>query len=186
LLGLPQKKHVILFGAVTVMDGRKGAQYLKEALELVSRRINGCEVVLAVFGGKFGSKHETFGIATHVLGNIRDERLLAACYNAADVFVIPSLEDNLPNTVLESMACGTPVIGFETGGIPEMVSHLQTGLLVKRKDAHALAEQLQWIVEHPHERARMGLNARNRICKEYSSARQASRYLSLYKSLEAA
>ena len=114
-----------------------------------------CEVVLAIFGGKFDPKHETFGISTHVLGNIRDERLLAACYNAADVFVIPSLEDNLPNTVLESMACETPVVAFETGGIPEMVSHLQTGLLVKRKDANALAEQLQWIIEHPRERARM-------------------------------
>ena len=183
LLGLPQKKTIILFGANNVMDERKGAQYLKEALELVSRRMKVCEVVLAIFGGKFDPKHETFGISTHVLGNIRDERLLAACYNAADVFVIPSLEDNLPNTVLESMACETPVVAFETGGIPEMVSHLQTGLLVKRKDANALAEQLQWIIEHPRERARMGANARNVICKEYTSAIQASRYLSLYRSL---
>jgi glycosyltransferase involved in cell wall biosynthesis len=81
------------------------------------------------------------------------------------------------------MACGTPVIAFETGGIPEMVSHLKTGLLVKRKDANALAEQLQWIIEQPCERARMGANARNVICKEYTSAIQASRYLSLYRSL---
>jgi glycosyltransferase involved in cell wall biosynthesis len=91
LLGLPQKKTIILFGANNVMDKRKGAKYLKEALALVSRRMKVCDVVLAIFGSKFDPKHETFGIPTHVLGNIRDERLLAACYNAADVFVIPSL-----------------------------------------------------------------------------------------------
>jgi glycosyltransferase involved in cell wall biosynthesis len=183
LLGLPQHKTIILFGANNVMDERKGAQYLKEALQLLSKRMNVCQVVVAIFGSKFDPMHQSFGIATHVLGNIKDERLLAACYNAADVFVIPSLEDNLPNTVLESMACGTPVIAFKTGGIPEMVSHLQTGLLTKPKDAHALAEQLQWMVEHPHERARMGVNGRDVVCKEYTSAIQASRYVSLYASL---
>jgi glycosyltransferase involved in cell wall biosynthesis len=184
LLGLPQKKTIVLFGANNVIDERKGIKYLKEALALVSRRMKGCELALAIFGGKFDPNHETFGISTHILGNIRDERLLAACYNAADVFVIPSLEDNLPNTVLESMACGTPVIAFETGGIPEMVSHLKNGLLVKRKNAQALAEQLQWIIEHPCERARMGAKARDLICKEYTSVIQASRYLSLYQSLK--
>ncbi len=60
-----------------------------------------------------------------------------------------------------------------------MVSHLQTGLLTKPKDAHALAEQLQWMVEHPHERARMGVNGRDVVCKEYTSAIQAGRYVSL-------
>jgi glycosyltransferase involved in cell wall biosynthesis len=183
LLGLPQQKTIILFGANNVMDKRKGAQYLKEALQLVAPRMKNSEVILAIFGNKFDSTHQTFGIFTHALGNIRDERLLAACYNAADVFVIPSLEDNLPNTVLEAMACGTPVIGFETGGIPEMVSHRQTGLLVKPKDVQVLGEQLLWMVEHSAERVRMGVNARKVVCEEYTSAIQASRYLSLYASL---
>jgi glycosyltransferase involved in cell wall biosynthesis len=183
LLGLPQKKTIILFGANNVTDERKGVRYVKEALQLLAQRMELCEVVLAIFGAKFDPGHQTFGVSTHVLGNVRDERLVAACYSAADIFVIPSLEDNLPNTVLEAMACGTPVVAFQTGGIPEMVSHLQTGLLAKPKDAYELAEQLQWIVERPHERTRMGMNARNVVCKEYTSAIQASRYLSLYASL---
>lgn len=183
LLDLPREKTIVLFVAANVSSERKGSRYLMEALKILSKSVDASKIGLAVCGSRSGTAFEPLEMETFLLGHIRDERLLSACYSAADVFVIPSLEDNLPNTVLESMACGTPVVGFESGGIPEMIRHRETGLLARERDAHDLAEKLSWILAHPQEREAMGSLASARIAREYTEQRQAERYLAVYKQL---
>ena len=97
--------------------------------------------------------------------------------------MIPSLQDNLPNTVLESMACGTPIVGFEVGGIPDMVQHGKTGLLARPHDAQALENAIIELLKQYQRRSLLSSNCRRVAVHRYSLARQAIRYYQLYKQL---
>lgn len=182
LFNLPQDKTIICFGADCI-SGRKGFSYLTQALTLLKGRINVSKAGLAVFG-RYRNIEQSFkdtGFTVYQLGFIQDELLLACLYSAVDMFVLPSLEENLPNVVMEAFACGTPVVAFETGGISDMVKPHETGLLAKKADAEELAGQIEWMVNHPEEREQMGLNARKLTEEEYTFQIQAKRYLDLYK-----
>ena len=117
------------------------------------------------------------------LGHINDDRLLALTYNAADIYVVPSLQDNSPNTVLEAMACGIPVVGFETGGVPDMVRDGVTGLLAPCHDVVALRAAIEDLILQPSKREEMGVNSRRVALHEHSHLVQAKRYAELYQSL---
>jgi glycosyltransferase involved in cell wall biosynthesis len=123
------------------------------------------------------------GIPHIHLGHINEDRLLALSYNVADLFVIPSLQDNSPNTVLESMACGIPIVGFETGGVPDMVREGVTGLLAPCNDVAALRAAIEDLIRKPSKREEMGLNCRREALREHSLVVQARRYAELYQSL---
>jgi len=123
------------------------------------------------------------GVPNVHLGQISDDRLLAQIDSAADLFVIPSLQENSPNTVLESMACGVPVVGFETGGVPDMVHHGVTGSLVRRNDVAALRAAIEDFLRDPSKREEMGINSRRVALQEYSLAVQARRYSEMHQSL---
>ena len=129
-LKIPDSVKVILFGANSVVNERKGFRYLLEALNKIPLK-SAHDIVILTFGGlpkdiKIPSKYSVVN-----LGLIADEKQLAMAYSVADVFVLPSLEDNLPNTVIEAMACGVPVVGFDIGGMPDMVDHKKGRLLSK-------------------------------------------------------
>jgi len=117
------------------------------------------------------------------LGSIEDVRRIGLIYSAADVFVIPSLEDNLPNTILEAMACGTPVLGFNVGGIAEAVCAGETGLLAAPGDTAGLAHHLRFLLENSDANRRMSAAARKRALEEYTVELQAERYSALYASV---
>jgi len=136
LLGIPLDKKVILFVADSISNHRKGFAYLKKAFEKLDRE----DVVLCAIGNKSGELASLNNIQE--LGPVNDEKLMSVVYSAADVFVIPSLMDNLPNTVLESLLCGTPVIGFPVGGITDMVQDGVNGLLANEISVDALWETL--------------------------------------------
>ena len=136
LLNIPKSKKVILFVADSISNHRKGFQYLKKAFE----KMDSEGLVLCAIGNKNGALTSLNNIQE--LGHIYDERLMSIAYSAADVFVIPSLMDNLPNTVLESLMCGTPVVGFPVGGITDMVQPGINGLLAKEISTDALYETL--------------------------------------------
>ncbi|MBQ3634643.1 MAG: glycosyltransferase [Bacteroidales bacterium] len=141
-LGLPTDKKLLLFGAASVSDTRKGYRFLLEALRIISDSFPmiAKQIELVVFGRVKGQLNEdNHNFKTHHLDFISSTETLVKLYNAADVFVLPSLQDNLPNTVVESMSCGTPVVGFRTGGAPEMVVHEKTGYLAEVKNALSLA-----------------------------------------------
>lgn len=176
-LGLCEEAHIVGFASESLVDERKGAALLGTALDqLLSSEF----VTVSVGSGNFS----VAGSRQHIsLGSLHSDRLLALFYAALDIFVIPSLQDNLPNTVLEAMACGTPVVGFEVGGIPDMVRPGQTGWLVAAQDTAALASTIKNALNQPAELAEFGRNARRVVEQEYSIERQAAQYLSLYETL---
>jgi glycosyltransferase involved in cell wall biosynthesis len=173
LFGVPPNARVALFGADVVNNRRKGFQLLMKALD----GLPGDIFLLSV--GQNAPQIETAVPHLH-LGHIADDRLLSLAYNAADVYVIPSLQDNQPNTVLEAMACGTPVIGFDAGGIPDMVRPGKTGLLVPVGDIDALRKAIIELLQYTETRREMASNCRRIVMEEYTRELQVSRYAELY------
>ena len=108
---------------------------------------------------------------------------MALVYAAADVFVAPSLEDNLPNTVLESLSCGTPVVAFNIGGMPDMVRHEENGYLSPGFDTADLANGLLWVLKDEQRWRRLSDEARSTVVRSFTLQRSASRYLDLYKEI---
>ena len=178
-LGLPLDKKLILFGAAKVDDVRKGFRFLDEALTIIgdSFPVIASNMDLVVFGQvKHGGVSVTKVFNTHVFNFISDTETLVKLYNAVDVFVLPSLQDNLPNTVVESMACGTPVVGFRIGGVPEMVVHGKTGFLAEVKNSLSLANGICSTLfldpVHGREVVRehaVGLYSQDTVAKKYIS-----------------
>jgi glycosyltransferase involved in cell wall biosynthesis len=178
-LGLPQDRAVVLFVAQELGSRRKGSGLLLECLEGLRDLRTGVMLVSmgrAQFASPPGFDHRHFP-------HTDDDRLLARLYAAADVLVIPSLQDNLPNTMLEAMACGTPVVGFAVGGIPDMVKDGETGLLAPPRDVVGLRAALRRIVGDPERARAMGRRARERVMAECSPALQAGRYRDLFESV---
>jgi len=176
-LGLEETDRVVGFASESLEDERKGAALLGAALDQLPA---GDFVSLSVGSGIF----PVSGSRKHMsLGSLQSDRLLALFYAALDVFVIPSLQDNLPNTVLEAMACGTPVVGFDIGGIPDMVRPGQTGWLAPAKDVSALAACIKEALESPRNTQQLGLECRRVVEAEYTATCQSQRYLELYESL---
>jgi glycosyltransferase involved in cell wall biosynthesis len=177
-LGVPQTARVLLFLADSVQVKRKGFLELLAALEVL-RDVP--ELLLLSVGRS--CPQPPHGLRHLHMGSIEDDAQLCMTYNAADVFVIPSLQDNLPNTVLEAMACGTPVTGFDAGGIPDMVRPGVTGTLVPAGDTEALARAIQELLVDGTLCRHMGQAARRIALEEYTLERQARKYSDLYHEL---
>ncbi|MFM6954543.1 MAG: glycosyltransferase family 4 protein [Sphingobacteriaceae bacterium] len=179
-LGLPANAFLILSGFMpSSNDKHKGADLLVEALRIFGQSH---DAELVVFGSRTAGDLPDFNLKTTFLGTINEEDKLALCYAAADVFVTPSIEDNLPNTVLESLACGTPVVAFTTGGIPDMVSHQQNGYLAKDASPEELAKGLIWIKEQAGKQA-LSKVARQTVLDTFSETVVAQKYIHLYQSI---
>lgn len=185
-LGLPLDKLLVLFGAVcSTSERRKGFHLLEPALKKVVQGELGKRVELVVFGTRRtgAGKDGELSLPVQYVGNLSSEAKLASFYAAADVFVAPSLEDNLPNTISESLSCGTPVAAFNVGGIPDMVEHKKNGYLVKACDAKELGRGIEWILSDPLRLKKLGDAARAKAVKEYALDVQARRYLDLFKEI---
>lgn len=183
LLGIKEDKFVILFGAVNATgDKRKGYKYLKEAIDLLIKSdiIDNLEIV--IFGANHCKNVEASKVMYRYINKIDDEHELAQIYSMSDVFVIPSLEDNLPNTILESLSCGTPVVGFDVGGIPDLVEHKINGYLAKYKSADDLMQGIYWIYKN-NKNNWLGKNGRDKVVKNYNNTVIAKQYINLYESL---
>jgi glycosyltransferase involved in cell wall biosynthesis len=176
-LGIPESAKVLLFVAQSTTNRRKGFGLLKKTLQGLQKRRSDL-FLLSV--GAFDAEMDRSANQLH-LGRIQSDRLLSSIYSAADVFVIPSLQDNLPNTVLEAMACGTPVVGFDTGGIPDMVRPGETGWLAEVGDVRALREATEQALSDDGARARIGHQCRSVVEEEYTLEIQAERYRRLYE-----
>ncbi len=180
LLSIERDAFVICFGAALMGTRRKGVSELFQALAML-----GDIKILAIFFGD-GYREIPSNSANLIfrsMGRIDSPELLSLIYSAADVFVIPSLQEAFGQTALEALACGTPVVGFRVGGIPDMVRSGVTGVLADPANVTDLAEKIRWMAEHPEERIRMGGNAREMVEKEFSLEVQAGKYAELYKAL---
>jgi glycosyltransferase involved in cell wall biosynthesis len=177
LLGIPENMRVVLFAANDVTNRRKGLRLLSDAL-IGQTTIS--DLLLVSVGH---AKPALDSRIPHLhLGHI-EYKWLSLAYTAADVFVIPSLQENFGNVVLESMACGTPVVGFDVGGIPDVVRPGITGSLVTPYDVLALRAAILGLVQNEKKRREMSRNCRQIAVDEYSLDLQARRYSELYKSL---
>jgi glycosyltransferase involved in cell wall biosynthesis len=178
VLGIPRDCKVVLFAADFVWERRKGFTMLVEALGALSA---GEAIHLVSLGRRAPLPDARLPYLS--LGFIDNDRILPWVYSAADVYVIPTLEDNLPNTVMESMSCGTPVVGFETGGVPDMVRNGVSGLLAPKGDTVALGQAILRVLDNAALRAEMAGNCRRIAVEEYDSRLQARRYVALYESI---
>lgn len=178
-LGLPSDKKIVLFAATKLGEKRKGARYFFESLPYVRTGR-----WMAVTVGKTVNLPTALegGADIKQLGYLSGRESMADAYNAADLFCITSLADNLPTTVLESMSCGTPVVGFAVGGIPEQVTE-DCGRLVPPGDARALGMAITALLNDDQLRRTMGTRCRERAMREYSLERFLERYLQLYQEL---
>jgi len=181
--GIAPDARVLLFVAMKVNETRKGFKYLMEALQTLRVGAPELPLEIVVLGQADPEVLAALPYPVKALGLIRGEAQLARVYACSDVFVIPSLEDNLPNTVMESLACGTPVAGFATGGIPEMVGHEQEGFIAPQGDASRLADGIRWILEDKQKLVLLRQNARAKVEQRYTRAVVAGRYRALYEEL---
>jgi len=172
----------ILFGAANVNDPRKGFPFLAEALRLLKLARPDEAIELVVFGKVRAETLRGLPFPTRSLGYLRSADQIADTYAFCDVFVLPSLDDNLPNTIMESMSCGTPVVAFRTGGIPEMVEHLETGFLAEPGSAQSLAEGLSQVLFEISPN-KMRARARIKVQEEFSFDTIGRRYGDLYQRL---
>jgi glycosyltransferase involved in cell wall biosynthesis len=122
------------------------------------------------------------GFQLRELGYVTAEQMMT-CYSAADVFVLPTLADNLPVSLLEAHACGTPAVAFDVGGVPDIVQHMTTGYLARHKDAEDLARGLDGVLQHSELRGEFRARARQRIEKEFNAELQVERYADLYRAV---
>jgi glycosyltransferase involved in cell wall biosynthesis len=185
LLKISPDKFVLMSGFMpSKNDKHKGTSYLIEALNDLSTRpgIDKDKIELVIFGNKDTEDMPVFPFKTTFLGSINNDEHLAKCYSAADVFVAPSLEDNLPNTVMESLSCATPVVAFKTGGIPDMVKHLENGYLAEYKSSEDLATGIEWLY-HDENAPEIQKEARKTILTTFSEVVIAEKHLLLYQSL---
>jgi glycosyltransferase involved in cell wall biosynthesis len=184
-LGLPENKFIFLTGFMpSRKDMHKGTSYLLESLELLKERlgVQAAQVELVVFGNRNAKDVPDFSFKTSFLGTINDDAKLAMCYAAADAFLIPSLEDNLPYTVMESLSCGTPVIAFTTGGIPDMVQHEHNGYLAEYRSAKSFTDGMEWAINHADKPA-LQQHSRQAVMDKFSEPVIAQKHIQLYERL---
>lgn len=176
-LGIPANARVVMFSAHSVTNRRKGFAPLVEALAGLGSR---SDLVLVSLGE--GNLELNIPLKHIHLGHVSDDQRIAQVYSAADLFVIPSLQENLPNTALEAMACGTPVVGFDAGGIPDLVRP-NTGLLAPVGDVTALRDAIRTLLDDEPRRAMLAAECRRVAVEEYAPELQVQRYVALYASL---
>jgi glycosyltransferase involved in cell wall biosynthesis len=176
-LHLPTNKKLLLFGAFSVTDKRKGMDYLIKASQMLSDL---SEKVELVFCGGVKEDLPAFGLKTRSLGYLTDKDTIVKMYQAVDCYVIPSLEENLPNMIMEAMACGTPCIGFNTGGIPEMIRHNQTGYIAEYRSAEDLALGIRTVLAKSEDTT-FRKRIRDFILEHYAEEAVAGQYIQLYQ-----
>ena len=179
VLGLPQDESVILFSSVETRAYRKGGTFVAEAVTALKGKTR-APFRLLVVGNRASEWEKAVDVPVTAIDAVKDDHLLATLYSAADVFVHPALADNLPNGVLESLACGTPVVAFGVGGVGEAVRPMETGYLARYKDAHDLAEGMKRLLDDPALRRRLGMRCREVAEAEYGMELQTQRFEALY------
>lgn len=190
LLNLPQDKQLILFGALAATaDSRKGFHLLLPALQkLKEHQSNLCSqdqdnIELVVFGAERSASAEDLGFNTHYLGSFSDDIALALAYSAADVMVVPSLQESFGQTASEALACGTPVVAFDATGLKDIVEHQLNGYLAQPYEVEDLAKGIAWVLADRERHQQLCLQARAKAEREFALEIQARRYLTFYNEI---
>ena len=178
---LPQDKKLLLFGSVKITDKRKGIDYLVSACKQIASSYPDFskELGVVVFGNQAEQYASLFPFPIYPMNYVSNEKELVDIYNAVDLYVTPSLQDNLPNTIVEAMACGIPCIGFNVGGIPQMIDHLHNGYVARYKSSEDFANGIHWILTDP-EYDELSAQACRKVLGNYSESIIAKKYTDLY------
>ncbi|MDO8886366.1 glycosyltransferase family 4 protein [Candidatus Oleimmundimicrobium sp.] len=179
VLNLPMDKKIILYGAMSATsDPRKGYNELIKALRMIPQD---SDTELLVFGSSGSDNTLDCNFKIHYLGNIHED-LLPSLYSAADVMVVPSLQENLSNAIMESLACGTPVIAFAIGGNGDLIDHKLNGYLAEPFSSADLAEGISCVLNSAHPEL-LAQNAREKVLRCFDRKVVAKKYIELYKSV---
>ncbi len=181
VLNLPQDTQLILFGALKGgSDQRKGFDLLTAALQkIVASKPQNCSCV--IFGESKPKNSPDINLPLHWMGHLNDEYTLALLYNAADVLVVPSRMDNLPQIGTEAQTCGCPVVAFNTGGLPDVVAHKASGYLASPFDTSELAHGIQWVLNNKERYDKLAATARKRALKLWAPNIVAAQYIDIYQ-----
>lgn len=183
-LNLPLDKKLLLFSSMKITDKRKGIEYLIEACKLLSRDYPECssKIGVVVMGKHSDQYNALFPFPTYKIDYVSNEKELVNIYNAVDLYVTPSLQDNLPNTIVEAMACGIPCVGFNVGGIPQMIDHLHNGYVAQYRSAGDLANGIYWtLTEGDYET--LSDAAYRKAVTTYSESIVAGQYIRIYNQI---
>jgi glycosyltransferase involved in cell wall biosynthesis len=183
-LNFPQDTQLLLCGSAigSSADPRKGFDLIQSCLKLLLKNKQNKNVELLIFGQSRPEMPQDFGLPVHYVGNLQDETSLQCVYNAADVMLIPSRQDNLPNTAVEAHACGVPVVAFDIGGLSDIVKHQQTGYLAKAFDVVDFANGINWTLGH-NKSMQLSKNARKHAELYFSEDKIAQEYTSIYNKI---
>lgn len=184
LLNLPQNKQLLLFGSLkATSDKRKGFHLLQPALGQLSQSGWNENIELVIFGASPPENPPELGFKVHYLNTLKDDLSLALVYSAADVFILPSVQENLANTVMEALACGTPCVAFHIGGMPDMIEHQRNGYLAKPYQIEDLAQGIIWVLDNLERYQKLCDRAREKVEQEFTLDIQAHSYLQLFQDI---
>lgn len=176
---IPTKKNVVLFSAMnSLSDTRKGAKELFEAINMVSVS----NTIFVISGSSRPPSISKFKYPVYFIHPLKDEEALALMYNVANVMVVPSLQENLANSISESLSCGVPVVAFNIGGNPDMIEHKSNGYLAKEMDCEDLSKGINWSLENENN-IQLSINARNKMLNEFDSKVVSRDHIKLYEKL---
>lgn len=179
ILGIPPDAKLVLFGAIGGQsDPRKGWDLLAPALAAVAARMPGLRAI--VLGQSEPRQPPSLGLPIHWAGHLYDDVALALAYSAADVTVVPSRQDNLPQSATEAQGCGCPVVAFRTAGLCDVVEHGATGYLAEPFDSESLAKGIEWVLIDSQRHAQLAARARERSLRLWSADAVVPQYLQIY------
>jgi len=183
LLGLSGDSKIIMFGAMNATsDGNKGYNKLMSALDILRFKYSdssGVEIV--IFGASRPLIEPNYGFKTHYLNMLRDDLSLSIAYGAADVMVVPSIQEAFGQTASESLACGTPVVAFGATGLLDSVRHMENGFLASPYDAQSLADGISWVLDDEKRYKVLSINARKTAELLFDNDTYAASYLKIYQ-----
>ncbi len=184
ILNLPQDKKLILFGALeATSDRNKGFHLLQPALEKLSQSGWNDNTEVIIFGASEPENPPELGFKTHYLGHLYDDMSLATVYSAADVMLVPSLQESFGQTASESLACGTPVVAFNATGLKDIVSHQECGYLAQPYDVDDFARGITWVLDNAQRHQKLSYYAREQAERKFTLEVQARCYSNLYEQL---
>jgi glycosyltransferase involved in cell wall biosynthesis len=183
-LNLPQDKKLIIFGAIeATSDRNKGFYLLQPALQELSKSDWKDDLEVVIFGASKPENPPDLGFETHYLGHLHDDISLATVYSAADVMLVPSLQESFGQTASESLACGTPVVAFNSTGLKDIVDHQQNGYLAKPYEVEDFAKGITWVLENEERLQKLSFYARKKAEQEFTIELQARRYSALFQEI---